>query len=425
MTTSLVTTVQTPTTANSTPANNYATLFFTYITQSLTEALATVRAVETKLPDEERVQACHILDFGLRTSASWSEACALIVALATYMERSGEWELWQQLLTRAIATAQQRGDAEHEITLTALLARLYQRRGEAAAMVRAYRRVIRLARRHNHRFELGRACSNLGYHYITSGYWWRAGLLSYYALAIFDELQSNHGRAHTHNHLGILFTRQYEWEKAKEHLLSACTIWQKSQDQYGLMRGHGNLGALYNEMANYEDAIAHSMLALELAQILGEEPLIGTFAVNISLGNLKIDNVQQAKSFADLAEQVFKKYADQHGLAQIAHTNGLIAIHEKNYLQAHNYVDAALIRLTDYSNLIQAKFTNIEIEIQLQDYTVAGQELDELEIFLTKHLAGNALQFYSGKLIQLRCYLAQARQSIPDRNALDSTNATA
>ena len=396
-----------------------------YINRSLAESLATVRTVDTKLPDEERVQACHILDFGLRATESWTSASALMVALASYMERSGQWESWQQFLERAITTAQRLGDTDHEITLTALLARLYQRRGDAPVMVRTYRRVIRLARRNGNRYELARSCSNLGYHYITSGYWWRAALLSYYALVIFDELQSNHGRAHTHNHLGILFTRQYEWEKAKEHLLSACTIWKKSQDQYGLMRGHGNLGALYNEMANYEDAIAHSMLALELAQTLGEEPLIGTFAVNISLGNLKIDNVQQAKSFADLAEQVFKKYADQHGLAQIAHTNGLIAIHEKNYLKAHTYVNAALIRLTDYSNLIQAKFTNIEIEIQLQNYTVAGQELGELEILLTKHLAGNALQFYSGKLIQLWCYLAQARQGIPDRNALDSTNATA
>ena len=191
-----------------------------YINRSLAEALATVRAVATKLPDEERVQACHILDFGLRATESWPSTSVLMVALASYMERSGQWESWQQFLERAIATAQRLGDTDHEITLTALLARLYQRRGDASVMVRAYRRVIRLARRYGNRYELARACSNLGFHFIEQGYLWRAEQLNYYALTTFTELQSNHGRAHTHNHLGILLTRQYEWAKAESAVRS-------------------------------------------------------------------------------------------------------------------------------------------------------------------------------------------------------------
>lgn len=396
------------TTKNSAPDNGYAALFVTYITQSLAEALATVRAVEIKLPDEERVQACHILDFGLRATESWPNASALMVTLASYMERSGEWELWQQLLTRAIATAQQLGDVTHEITLTALLARLYQRRGEAPAMVRAYRRVIRLARRHNHRFELARACSNLGYHFIEQGNLWRSELLSYYALAIFTELQSNHGRAHTHNHLGILLTRQYEWAKAEEHLLAACTIWQKSQDQYGLMRGHGNLGFLYAQTARYADSIYHSTLALELAERLGEAPLIGDFAANLSFSQLKFGNIQKAKALMERAETVFTKFADQLGLARIAHTKGLIAIHEKSYIQAQTYITYALNTLTEYYFLIQVKFTNIELALRLQNYVVAQQELTESEIWITKHLTGNAVQFYWDRLVECRRCLAQA-----------------
>jgi tetratricopeptide (TPR) repeat protein len=400
---------------NSTADNSYAALFLDYINQSLAESLTTVRAVESRLPEEERVQACHILDFGLRSAESWASAKTLTIDLATYMERSGQWESWQQLLERAIAATQRLGDTDHEITLTALLARLYQRRGDAPAMVRAYRRVIRSARRHNNRFELARGCSNLGYHFIERGYLWRAELLSYYALAIFTELQSNHGRAHTHNHLGIVLTRQYEWAKAEEHLLAACTIWQKSQDQYGLMRGHGNLSFLYNETPNYGEAIAHATIALELAEASGEEPLIGNFASNLSFSYLKLGNIPKAKEFADLAERILKKYTDRSGLARLAHTKALFEIHENNYLQARTHIHDALNTLENYS-LIQVKLTKLELEIRLQNYTVAKQELSELETWITKHLAGNAWQIYTDRLTKHRLYLERA---LPKSHAIE------
>lgn len=387
-------------------ANGYAALFFAYISRSLDEALATVRAVQSRLADEERVQACHVLDYGLRAAESWSGARDLTIALATYMERGGHWEIWQQFLERAIDAAQARHDTEHEITLTALLARLYQRRGDAQAMARYYHQVMRLARRSGNRFELARACSNLGYHYIERGHLWRAEVLSLSALAIFDELDSNHGRAHTHNHLGVLFTRQYDWEKAKKHLLAACAIWQTTQDQFGLMRGYGNLGFLYNEIGNYEDGLYYSALALDLAERLGEAPLIGAFAANISQASLKTGNVQKAKQFASLAEKTYRNYSNQHGLAQIAHTYALIAIHEKDFSKAQQYINEASAGLTEYYFLVQVKLTELELAKQLQNYEFARQAINEIETLINEHLAGSALDFYSAKLSESRRCLA-------------------
>lgn len=391
--------------------NSYAALFLDYINRSLAESLATVRAVTTKLPDEERVQACHILDFGLRTAEGWASAKALTIDLATYMERSGQWESWQQLLERAIATAQRLHDTDHEITLTALLARLYQRWSKPAAMVQSYHKVIRLARRNRNRYELARACSNLGYYYVESGQWWRAEVLNLHALSIFNELESNHGQAHTHNHLGVLFTRQCRWAEATEHLNSACALWQANQDQFGLMRGHRNLGFLHHEASNYIATIYHSTIALELASTSGEELLVGTFAGNISLGHLKTGNLQKAKEFADLAEKFFKKNPHKLGLAHLAHINGLIACNEMNYVQAQSHIDYALRALTDlhdYYFLIQVKFTKIYLEIQLHNYAVARNELDELNRLITQYLAGNALQIYTTKLTESRCRLEEA-----------------
>jgi hypothetical protein len=281
-------------------------------------------------------------------------------------------------------------------------------------MVQSYRWVIRLARRENNRYELARACSNLGYYYIETKHLCRAELLSHYALSIFNDLQSSHGRAHTHNHLGVLFTRQCRWADAKEHLISACTIWQSIQDQFGLMRGHGNLGYLSNEIGNYSGAIHHSTIALELADKSGEEALIGRFAANISFGNLKTGNLQQAKKFASLAERIFNKYSDRLGLAQISHTNGLIAIAENDYLKAQTSINYALEELTllgNYYFLIYTKFTKIELAIRLQDYFAAEKELVETNALIAEYLVGNTWQVYHDKLNESwRCLEQATRQ---------------
>lgn len=69
-------------------------------------------------------------------------------------------------------------------------------------------------------------------------------LLSLHALALFEELESKHGRAHTHNHLGLLYTRRGLWKKAEEHLKRACDLWRDTGDIHSLIYGLENLGAL-------------------------------------------------------------------------------------------------------------------------------------------------------------------------------------
>jgi hypothetical protein len=49
-------------------------------------------------------------------------------------------------------------------------------------------------------------------------FWQRDKVLCCHALEIFEALDSDHGRAHTENHLGVLHYRRREWEQAEQHL---------------------------------------------------------------------------------------------------------------------------------------------------------------------------------------------------------------
>ncbi|MEZ4728844.1 MAG: tetratricopeptide repeat protein [Caldilineaceae bacterium] len=142
---------------------------------------AAVKTVEITTLDAEQEHILKAITLGLDLEEAWSVVRDLIIAFAPYMERRGHWEAWHVVLQHAIAAAQRVSDTGGEITLTALLAKLCQRQSRTQDVVRYYRRAIRLAQRTGNRYELARACSNLGYLYTDKGHWWRAEILNQHA----------------------------------------------------------------------------------------------------------------------------------------------------------------------------------------------------------------------------------------------------
>ncbi|MEZ4656953.1 MAG: hypothetical protein R2911_05225 [Caldilineaceae bacterium] len=192
-------------------------------------------SIDIAVLDRERPRILKNIALGLELQPLWPLVKPLVIAFAPYMERRGHWDAWHSVLEQAIRMAQRAGDIESETTLTAFLARVCQRMSRYDEVVRYYRRVIRLAKVTGNRFEEARACSNLGYYYIDGGRWWRSEVLSCHALAIFEELGSDHGRAHTHNHLGLLYMRRHRNEEARTNLEAARHIWQVNEDTHSLL----------------------------------------------------------------------------------------------------------------------------------------------------------------------------------------------
>lgn len=303
-----------------------------------------VKTIVVGLLDRERENILKAIGFGLAVAAAWPATRQLIITFAPYMERRGLWDSWHTLLTRAIAAAQRATDVAGEITLTALLARLSQRQSRGADVVTYYRRVMRLARRADNRFELARACSNLGYYYVDNGgQWWRAEILNQHALALFAELNSQHGQAHTHNHLGFLYTRQKRWAEAETHLQQACSLWREMGDEYSLTAfGLQNLGMLYIDQKKPAEALTWLELAYHKAEALGETALVGRILQNMALGYRQQGVLSKAEVLARQAEQISHKYQDTPLLAFTWHNLGLVYAQGRQLTQAHEYLERAL-----------------------------------------------------------------------------------
>lgn len=340
------------------------------------------KATDISALEGERERIVKAIAFALDLTEAWPIVYDLMVTFSPFMERRGHWEIWNQLLDRAIQVAQQVEDMVSIITLSALLARLLQRQNQFTQAVNHYRRVIRLARQTRNFYEEARACTNLGYLYIEQGHWYRAEVLCCYALTIFELINNDHGRAHTENHLGFLYVRQGIWEKAQEHLERACTIWQLMSDYHGLMRGLINLGVLYNEIENPDQTLITLKNALHYAQLAGEEAEIGTIYLNIGAAyQLKGDSVQ-AEVYAWQAEAIFRQFSSSSYLALVWINLGAAYTGQGRWQEAEQYLETALkeCQLLKYEyGEIKALMSIVEYELTRKNYQEAATKLNRLE----------------------------------------------
>lgn len=299
-------------------------------------------AVEAADLDQDREQLIRAVGFALDLEAAWPVARELVIALAPLMERRGQWENWSQLLERAVQAAQQAGDGDGDLTLTALLARLRQQQGRLNEAITYYRRNIRLARRLRHRFEEGRACTNLGFIWAELGRWQRAEVLCLHALDIFDRINSDHGRAHTENHLGLMYTRQGLWQKGRHHLDRACAIWQAMNDRHGLMRGLINLGVLLVDSGDPAAAFPYLHQALELARLTGETIEIANIYTNLGLAYRLSGDLYQAELYSRQAEDIFLEVSNLAKLSGVWQNLARTYLDQGNWAEARRRLEAAL-----------------------------------------------------------------------------------
>ncbi|MCB0211088.1 MAG: hypothetical protein KDJ52_17245, partial [Anaerolineae bacterium] len=170
------------------------------------------------LPSEEHNNLLRAVKMALPMDEAWPQLYQIVTGFSPLLERRGWWEASHWAISNTLEAARHHHDCAAEVTLATLNARLLFQQSRYQESVHAYRRVIRLARRIGDNFNEARACTNLGYYFIDCGYWDRAKVLCCYALNLFEQLDNDHGRAHTENHLGILYTRQHSWEQAQKHL---------------------------------------------------------------------------------------------------------------------------------------------------------------------------------------------------------------
>jgi tetratricopeptide (TPR) repeat protein len=400
-------------------SNGYADFFKRRVVESTRrwQLFVTEKRADTAALEQGQGRILRAISFALASAAAWPAARQLIEAFAPYMERRGYWNTWQDILNQAIAAAARFDDTAGQVTLMALLARLRQRQSHFREAVSLYRRVTRLARRTDNRFEEARACSNLGFLYIDAiGRWQRAEVLCCHALAIFEKLGSEHGQAHTENHLGILYTRRRAWEEAEQHLQRACALWQAMGDHHSLIYGFEGLGWLYLKMEQPVEAHNYLEKALAQTKLTGEEAEIGNICNNIGLAYWQRGDLEKAEAYIGQAEGIFRRFSNVLGLARVWNNLGFVYLHQKKWADAIQYLEHSLAIYRNFNNRedeIEVLLDIIEYELARENQMQAAARLNEVERLIAQHTRGRQQQYLNEHLEKYRRSLTklEARQT--------------
>jgi tetratricopeptide (TPR) repeat protein len=342
--------------------------------------------------DSERSNIVKAILFALDLGKlAWPMTHQLLTAFSSYMERRGQWETWSGVLSRAIDQATRMDDTAGIATLSALLARLLFWQSRFQESTSSYRTAVKAARQIGNRFVEAQACSNLGYYYIEHGFWYRAEVLCCHALNLFEQIDSDHGRAHTENHLGILYTWQGSWDNAQSHLVRACTIWQRMDDTYGLMNGYNNLGRLFNEMDRFEEALIYLEMAMQYARKAGVESAMGNIFINVGIAHRGQGDLARAEDYFWQAEAIFHRYATLAELARVQDNLGLVYLEQRRWEKAKTHLECAQDAWRNLSktfNQVQTLTFLAEGEFKRGDKQQGRVYLDEARTLLNR--AGHA-----------------------------------
>jgi tetratricopeptide (TPR) repeat protein len=140
--------------------------------------------------------------------------------------------------------------------------------------------------------------------------------------------------ARLHSELGGIYGMRGDYPRAQQHFERSLHAREVVDDLPGVIVSHNNLGYLWQLQSGYERAIEHYSVAEELARKINLRYAL-VFAANNAAGALiSLASYAEAEVRCVEALALSREMNDQHNIAQINDTLGVIAYHKGTYEQA-------------------------------------------------------------------------------------------
>jgi tetratricopeptide (TPR) repeat protein len=117
------------------------------------------------------------------------------------------------------------------------------------------------------------------------------------------------------NNLGIITSKQAEWDQAIEFYQKALETTERIEDTHGMAKAFGNLGNVYLQKGEWKQAIAFYEKDLEISERLGDIHGMAQTYANLGTVYAHKGEWEQAIAFYEKDLEISERLGDIHGMA--------------------------------------------------------------------------------------------------------------
>ncbi len=356
---------------------DYPARFRQQILNTLEISLQDVCIAGTRLSEEVKEQALHILEFALKIAEAWPNVRKLILQLSPYLERNGDRRRWIYLLSHALRLAEQIQDqvtaAQFHWSLGLLLRQISDFTAAEAHL------------QQSHQLATTTGLVALAARALTE----RAHLLQMHhrlaeAKAFIMEVQqllppNNPDRAAAYSVLGDIYYAEAQWAQAVDATERAIALWEGAGQLADAAGGWRGLARVRWATGDWEAAAACYERALALYAD-ADNPLQRALTA-LGFGALYLDRGEPRRAFPHFvaAEAILRPVEDHFHLAML----------DLNYGIAHRMTGEwelalqALERSLAYYQSTADYARQINLLIELATLHLAMARIDHARVCLT------------------------------------------
>lgn len=269
-----------------------------------------------------------------------------------------------------------------------------------ASSVELLTRAKTIAKEKGNYQEIFLAENNIGLNYFLMNDF--AEAMKYYnaAYSIASKYLKDKDRMIVLNNIAILYTKKDEYRQAESYLKQVYQMALKHQDSFRRVAYSINLAQLNLEQNQIEKAFEYIRLAENLEFV--DEKLDLDILVAKARAYFLVGDKELSKSIAK--EAIFqielepRKYTEEH--ISIVSLLSDIAVAEKNYFKAIEYLDELLLTKPDLESELKLLTKKKEIFKKLQDYRLLGRIQDSIIKKSSELTAANNASLYEAQKVK-------------------------
>ncbi len=249
---------------------------------------------------------------------------SILVGISRTYDITGHWKRALEAYQQARELAADIDEREIEANLFRWMGHIHRLQGDWQEAVRCNNESMEICRRIDSRTGRAYACNNLGAVYFETGDMQKARESFEESLTIAEEEDEARLMAQANNNLAILSQEDGDLEEAVVRYRNALVGYEREGDIRGMAQTHYNLTLAFEEKGDGEEFLKNLEMGMDLAGDIDERDLQAMLHLRRAEMLTGEGDLPGARSFVDLALEIFSGSGDRVGMADAYRMRGVV-----------------------------------------------------------------------------------------------------